>query len=45
MQSGSQGLTEAGSQARGFVAELTNRDQVRRMVDGILEVFEGSTSS
>ena len=32
-------LTEAGSEAAGFVADLTDREQVRGMVDGILERF------
>ena len=32
-------LTEAGFEAGGFVADLTDRDQVRRMVDEIVELF------
>jgi 3-oxoacyl-[acyl-carrier protein] reductase len=32
-------LTEAGFEAGGFVADLTDREQTRRMVDGILELF------
>ena len=32
-------LTEAGFEAGGFVADLTDRAQTRRTVDGILELF------
>jgi 3-oxoacyl-[acyl-carrier protein] reductase len=32
-------LTAAGIDAGGFVADLTDREQVRRMVDGILALF------
>jgi 3-oxoacyl-[acyl-carrier protein] reductase len=32
-------LTTAGVDAGGFVADLTDREQVRRMVDGILALF------
>ncbi|MGI8615897.1 MAG: SDR family NAD(P)-dependent oxidoreductase [Actinomycetota bacterium] len=32
-------LTETGFEAAGFVADLTDREQVRRMVDGILDRF------
>ena len=32
-------LNAAGIETRGFVADLTDREQVRRTVDGILELF------
>src|SRR6185436_5883633 len=34
-------LTEAGFEAGGFVADLTLREQVRRMVDEIVELYGG----
>ena len=32
-------LTEAGFEAGGFIADLTDREQVRRMVDEIVELY------